>query len=63
MDVAKKLALLKEKKKIGWMVGDEKENYACFQVKKEIIFLCTMEKHGPDHWMAHSCSFVGLQSL
>ena len=30
MDIAKNLALLEEEKKIGRMVGDEKENCASF---------------------------------
>ena len=38
MDVAKKLALLKEKKKIGWMVGDEKETMHAFRLKKRSFF-------------------------
>lgn len=46
------------------MVGDEEENCVlAIRLKKEIIFLYTMEEHGPENCMAYSCFFVVRQSL
>lgn len=66
MDTAKKLVLFKRglnSVKSGWNGGRLEELYWLSGLKKSVIFVCTMEKHGPENWEAHSCFFVVLQLL
>lgn len=59
MDTAKKLVLFKS----GLNGGRLEELYWLSGLKKAVIFVCTVEKHGPENWVAHSCFSVVLRSL